>query len=575
MPRLVVSSVGGVREIEIFGDRFTIGRTSGNDLNLNDEQVSRRHAAIAREGDRWILRDLGSSNQTWLNGKTVERWTLSYGDRIRVGGTTIEFQETEAPEEPEESEAPEDSSGIHEETMVKSAAEIAQTILPQMPSIKVSAREVSSTLEKVKRGEVVPDGRRDEMFHILFQVGKSLSEATGLDAMLETTMRLVFDVIQAERGGIFLGGRPEDLDPRVGWNIRKGGAISGDQVKYSRSVLGRSVRESVSVIAHDAKHDPKFANNMSIAVQSIRSILCVPLWEPSGTRGAIYLDNKVVNSAFTRDDLDLLTAIANLVAIRVRQDELEKKLKQEEMLRTNLSRYHSPDVVEMLVSRGGHEIGLEVEERVVTVLFADVAGSTRMAERLGPGDTADLLNDFFQMATEAIFRHHGSVNKFIGDEVMAVYSAPIDQPDHAALAVRTAVDLLQALYRYNALYPERRFDLHLGIHTGPVVAGNVGTPTRMEYTVLGDTVNVCARLCKALPANRIAVGEETYTQAHGKVPYEFKKLGSIPIHGRQKPVGCCEVEVPDLSELETGEMPTEVADSDRTPRSSTQVKRQK
>ena len=536
MPRLVVHNGSKQTEFELLSDNYTIGRESGNDLNLEDDQVSHIHAALTRDGNRWVLHDLGSSNHTWVNDKPIDSWKLTHGDRFRVGQTTIEFQESKAPNLSQM----EEPSGLQKQTIVRSAAEIAQAMLRPIPRVSIKAQRIAGSLEQIHRIKKPSAASKDEMLGILFQVSKALSETTGLDAMLETTMKLVFDVIGADRGGIFLGTDPDRLEPRIGWSRKRGGKIATEKVKVSRTVLRQVVGNEVSVIAQDAAHDPRFVGRQSIATMAIRSILCVPLWEPSGTTGAIYLDNKAYDSAFSSDDLELLTAIANLVAIRVRQDELERKLKKEEMLRANLSRYHSPDVVEMLIAQGGN-VGLEVEEREVTVLFADVAGSTMMAERLGPAGTADLLSDFFHMATDAVFRHGGSVNKFIGDEVMALYNAPLDQSDHAAQAVSTAVELMTAVREHNRKDPDRSFSLHLGINTGPVVSGNVGTATRMEYTVLGDTVNVAARLCKVLPNDRIAVGEETFIQARGRVDFQFKEMGSIPIKGRRKPIRCCEV----------------------------------
>jgi adenylate cyclase len=182
-----------------------------------------------------------------------------------------------------------------------------------------------------------------------------------------------------------------------------------------------------------------------------------------------------------------------------------------------------------------------VAERDVSVLFVDVEGSTKLAEGLGPKATAELLNEFFEMVTKEIFDHKGSVNKFIGDEVMAIYNAPLDLADHAARAVETAVEVVRKIQVHNKANPTKQFNVHVGINSGPVVAGNVGTHTRMEYTVLGDTVNVCARLCKALPANRITIGEKTYEKIKGKLPYNFKDLGDTMIRGRERSMRAYEV----------------------------------
>ena len=381
--------------------------------------------------------------------------------------------------------------------------------------------------------------KESKMFFILFQVGKALTGAASLDQMLDISMKLIFEVISAGRGALYLMNKVGDLVPRLGFDKVKGRLPEGD-IHASMTILNQVIAERVSIITSDALQDPRFMQGLSIVQYNIRSALAVPLWEGNKIYGAIYLDNVARTYAFTRDDLDLLTAIANLIAIRIKQEELNEKLRTEEMLRSNLSKYHSPDVVEMLV-KGGKDIGLEVVEREVSVLFVDIEGSTKLAEGLGPKGTAEILNEFFEMVTKQIFDHKGSVNKFIGDEVMAIYNAPLDLPDHAQHVVETAIDVVKLIKEHNKANPQKQFNVHIGINTGAVVAGNVGTHTRMEYTVLGDTVNVCARLCKALPANRITIGEKTYEKLKSKTGFQFKDLGDTMIRGRERSMRSYEV----------------------------------
>jgi adenylate cyclase len=162
-----------------------------------------------------------------------------------------------------------------------------------------------------------------------------------------------------------------------------------------------------------------------------------------------------------------------------------------------------------------------------------------MAEAMGPQKVATLLNLFFEMATSAIFEHKGSVNKFIGDSVMGIYNAPLDQPDHALAAVKSAVKLLKEVERHNRQSQDRRFNIRIGINTGAVVAGNVGTQVRMEYTVLGDAVNVAARLAKFPQVNKIIVGDSTHERIKGF--FQAKDLGDTIIKGREKSMRAFEI----------------------------------
>lgn len=555
MPKIIIRNGASSREMQIVKDNFCIGRTPENDLEVKDALISRRHSSIIKKGDRYVIYDLGSSNGTYVNREKIEMKVLDHGDVIRVGDTEITFNEDKPPGPARRTGTGAiPVGGTGKQTGVLEAAPKAgpgadlmgsRYIVQHVDDIAESyAFDISDALSKglslrEVRKEVQGEkaAKESKMFFILFQAGKLLSSAPTLDRMLEVSMKLIFEIINADRGVMLLFGQERTLEPRIAFQKGKG-FIAGESLQISSTITNQVVNEKVSVITSDALQDPRFMQGQSIVQYNIRSALCVPLWEEERVYGAIYLDNLARTYAFTRDDLDLLTAIANLIAIRIKQEELHEKLRKEEMIKSNLAKYHSPDVVEMLVNKG-EEVGLEVNTREVTVLFIDIEGSTKLAEAVGPERVASILNEFFEMATSAIFEHKGSVNKFIGDSVMAIYNAPLDQADHALNAVKTGVKLLKELERHNKANPDRKFNLRIGINTGPAVAGNVGTPQRMEYTVLGDTVNVAARLGKFPQINKVIVGEATYTKVKGF--YQGKDLGENAIKGREKSMHAYEI----------------------------------
>jgi adenylate cyclase len=546
--KLIVKAGGATREISLTKDSFSIGRTPENDLEVKDSLISRKHSSIVKKGDRYVIYDLGSSNGTFVNREKIEMKVLDTGDIIRIGDTEITYRD----EKPKESvlrgkpaaagptakrEGGPGAPGPGSRYIVQHVDDIAESYSINI-SNKIGAGLSLMDARKEPQGDRA--AKESKMFFILFQVGRELTSAPTLDKMLQRSMQLIFEIINADRGVMILLDDHNALEPRIAYQRQKG-FISGADLPYSNTIVGQAVSEKVSVITPDAQQDSRLMAGQSIVQYNIRSALCVPLWEESRVYGAIYLDNVAKTYAFTRDDLDLLTAIANLIAIRIKQEELHDKLRKEEMLRANLSKYHSPDVVEMLVGRG-QDVGLEVQEREVTTIFLDVVGSTKLAEAIGPQDTATRLNEFFEMSTKIVFEHKGSVNKFIGDEVMAIYNAPLLQPDHALNAVRTAVKMLQEVERHNREHPERAFDVRIGINTGPAVAGNVGTPTRMEYTVLGDSVNVAARLTKYRPEpHRIFIGEATWAKV--KNHFEVRDHGESALKGREKSMRVNEVMV--------------------------------
>ena len=515
MPKLIVKQGGQSREVPLTKDTISIGRTPENDIELKDSLISRKHTSIVRKGDKFVVYDLGSSNGTFVNRERIEMKPLDDGDVIRVGESEIHYVEdgpARAVPKPVTDRRPTEVPGTGGGgQVVKHVDEIAESFsfdITGALSKGLSLRDI--------RGEAVGEkaAKESKMFFILFQVGKALSTAEKLDDMLLIATKLIFEVVNAERCVLLLKDpHTGELSTRMAYH-RMRGMVDGKDIMISRTISSQVMNDRVSIITSDALQDPRFMAGLSIVQYNIRSALCVPLWEADRVYGAIYLDNLAKSYAFTKDDLELMTAIANLIAIRIKQEETAVKLRREETLRANLSKYHSPDHVKLLMERGG-DVGLEVAEREVTVAFIDVVESTRMAEAHHPAEVASLLNEFFQMATNAIFQHNGHVNNFIGDEVMAIFNAPLDMPDHAAQAVRACAAFLGELKKFNQTHPEKEFKVRCAINTGPVVAGNVGAHAHIKYTVLGDTVNVAARLSKTPQINSIVVGERTWERVKG------------------------------------------------------------
>jgi adenylate cyclase len=540
LPKLIVKQGGHTRELPLIKDNLCIGRTPENDIELKDSLISRRHTSIVKKGDRYVVYDLGSSNGTFVNRERVEMKTLENGDVIKLGDSEITFFEDERTRPP-----PTPLPARSEDRKIPDIYG-SQQIVQHVDDIAESySFDISDALSK---GLSLKDIRREvggekaakdsKMFFILFQVGKALSTAPTLDEMLATATKLIFEVINAERGVILLRGiGGSDLAARLAYHRAKG-ATDGKEIHVPKTITSQVIGEKVSIITSDALQDPRFMQGLSIVQYNIRSALCVPLWEEKQVYGAIYLDNLAKSYAFTKDDLELLTAIANLIAIRIRQEETAVRLRREETLRANLSKYHSPDHVKMLMERGG-DVGLEVAEREVSVVFIDVESSTKMAETKGATEVARLLNEFFLMATNAIFAHNGHVNNFIGDEVMAIFNAPLDMPDHAVNAVRSCLTLLSELDKFCAAHPDRKFNVRCAVNSGTAVAGNVGTPTHIKYTVLGDTVNVAARLSKFPQVNAVVVGERTYELV--KHVFQAKDLGETLLKGKEKTLRAYEI----------------------------------
>ncbi|MDO8310691.1 MAG: adenylate/guanylate cyclase domain-containing protein [Sideroxyarcus sp.] len=229
----------------------------------------------------------------------------------------------------------------------------------------------------------------------------------------------------------------------------------------------------------------------------------------------------------------LLLAWACYFAMALREYLRERQSRQQAV--QLFSRFVNPHVVQELVAHGG--LSRAGESRQITILFSDIRGFTTLSEKRTPQQVVELLNRYFTLQVEVVFRHGGSLDKFIGDCIMAFWGAPLDDPEHARHAVEAALEMAEVLQRFKHELGEQdaEFDVGIGIHTGPAVVGLIGSEQRREYTAIGDTVNLGSRiegLTKGV--SRILVSRETM-EACGDA-FEFQSYGSYKVKGREQEV---------------------------------------
>ena len=223
-------------------------------------------------------------------------------------------------------------------------------------------------------------------------------------------------------------------------------------------------------------------------------------------------------------------------------EESEKEIARQAQLRANLGRFVSTELADAIVS-GQHSLELGGTRRDVSVLFADVVAFTPMAEKREPELVVQLLNELFTVLTELVFRHDGTVDKFIGDCIMAVWGAPLSVDDHAERALGCAEDMMAFLEAGRDQWRERygvELRLAIGVNSGEAIVGNIGSNKRMEYTVVGDVVNVAARLEALAAPDQVLVAEGTQRRAGDR--FELRRLGTRQLTGRAKETEVYELE---------------------------------
>jgi adenylate cyclase len=486
---------------ELKDDPTSVGRAPDNKLWLDDPGLSRRHCEFRRRGSEWLLRDLGSFNGSFVNNLLVTEHTLRSGDRVQIGSTVLYFE----PDDATAGAAPETTPATDDDTQ------------------RVTSHKLRN-------------------FAALIEITKALNSELDKAKILETIVDKGVELINAERGFLILV-QDGVLDVRVARNRDKT-AIGNPAKLISRSVLDGVMKTGEPVLTTNAQ--TALSGSRSIMALEVRSLICVPLRLRERILGALYVDSKFAPAQFNVESQNLLHAFADQAAIAIENarlfDEVAESREAEKSVRRMFQKYVPADVVrEVLRMKEGGRLSAKL---TATVLFSDIRGFTSISEKLPPEHVVGFLNDYLQRMVDIVFDEGGIVDKFIGDSVMAVFGAPVPKPDDAVRAVRAALRMIEEVTRFNDQQRRKRgveIDIGVGLHTGPLIAGNIGSDRKMEYTVIGDTVNVANRvesLNQTMRTN-VLITEQCY-EATGKV-FAVRELPRMLVKGKEQPLQVYEV----------------------------------
>jgi adenylate cyclase len=497
-------------------DEVSVGRSSENDVVLNDFSVSRKHAVLRKENDGWLIADNHSTNGIRINGRQLAQSPLKDGDLVSVGTFTLKFRDDPSiAAYPRKAGKPESTS-----TFIRPLADFNEDFGLEK-NLPVGPVGTDSTVGR-KRG-VLDVAYKNKIFEILVQVAKTLISADDLETVLEKVMDLIFEYLPVDRGFLLLQDDSGELKTRVA-RVKSPRLSTGTEgeVPFSRTIVEMVVRQKVAFLTSDAQADQRFDVGKSIRIQHIRSAMCVPLWDRGNVIGVVHVDSPIHVGTFTSEDLDLLTALANFAAVAIQRARLHARVEEERKIRSRLERYHSPAVIDEIIADSTATGSLKrARTKQVTILFADLVGFSTLSEKMAPDAVATMLNTFFTHAAEAVFSVDGTLDKFIGDEAMAFFGAPIDQSDHAWRGIQAALKIRESLAEWNRAREaegEKPVEVRIAINSGEVVVGEIGSDRRVDYTVLGNAVNVAARIEEFVAApGDIVIGPETYEAVKDRV----------------------------------------------------------
>ena len=474
-----------------------IGRLPTSDLVLLDPSVSRQHARLRVEGAQCWLEDAGSRFGTFLDDAGVTgEVAIGPGAVVRVGEITLTLEQH-----------------VSEDALLTEGHQISEG--PGTICLPIS-------VDTGSRG-----GGDGHLLRLLADVGRTLLGDQPLTDVLNKVVDMAFAAVPAERAFLMLRESAEDvLAARV---LRhRDGTIPANPT-LSRQVVQQVMRERVALLAADATTAPGLGATDSILRFSIRSFMCAPLWNRDEVVGVLYVDSPL-SAQFTASDLDAFTALTNAAAVAIEQARLSAQLLEETRRRERLQRYHSPAVVTRILHSPDGDGGLDAQERDVSVMFCDLVGFTTMCEHIPPAHAAALLNTFLTRMTDVVFEHEGTLDKFLGDALLAVFGAPFEQPEHARRAVEAALAMRQGLGILNQAQDGPKLEMRIAINSGIALTGDIGSPRRREFTVLGDVVNTAARIEGLAGPGEIVISGATASRLGPG--FNIRALGERTLRGR-------------------------------------------
>lgn len=491
MAKLIVISSDERQEFEL-GAFNSLGRHPDNTIQILDRIISKEHAQVQRLPDkRYLMRDLRSLNGTYIKGDRITERILEDGDEITMGSTRLLFVD----------KGPEDEA-LHR-----------VTIAPGLTESHIRQRIAASSGDFVHERGITDEAvlRRDyERLRIGHELARAVGSELDLEALLPKILDKAFELVGADRGAILL----KNLDtlefiPRY---VKTRTGKDDNNIVLSKTVMSEVINNKAAVLSSDATMDSRFSGAHSIIMQGIRSTMTVPLLHADEILGVMHLDSQIATNAFTEKDLQICTGMAAQAAIAIQNARLASRIESEAQTRAQISRLIPPALVDQVVAG---DLNIEKGGRLMqlTMLYSDIRGFTAMSDGRPPKEVVNTLNEYFEVMVEVLFKHGGTLDKFVGDEIIGLFGAPIEMDEAPFKAVACALEMMQVLNEFNRTRASENMPpirIGVGINTGPVIFGAIGSSKALQYTAIGDAMNVASRLVGIAKPGETIISADTF-----------------------------------------------------------------
>jgi len=508
----------------------TIGRGQGNYILISDADkgLSRLHAEIALDRGVAILTDCNSRNGTFIREQRVTEHELRDGDVIRLANATFKFVHYL------EVQASDTLTGVK---LPARELTILGRVSPDKARIEMEellhSEQTAFNRAGLRLRQQDDSQRTADKLKILLEVSKQLSSPDSAELLLEKLLNLLFQIMAIDRAAILMFNEETGQLEQRASKSRSG--IYVDANFYSTRITNYVCTHSEAILTNDASVDSRFESSDSILFQTIQACMCAPLKPRDAVIGLMYADNVSMSNTYSEEDLEFLTALANQAAIAIENANLMRKMQSEAVIRAKLERFFPAAVSRKIEEEGD----LKTIETEVTALFSDISGFTEMSSRMEPRQVLEMLNDYFKvMVEDIVFRYEGTLEKYIADALLAVWGAPYRRADDATNAVWAAIEMQWAARSLSQQWKRQRnleIHIHIGLNTGKVAAGNIGSQNLIQYATIGDAMNVASRICNVAAGDEIIISQATLDEI-GETTFPVEKMPLVTVKGKNEPL---------------------------------------